>query len=60
MLGKDGIPRMRLPAVVVHHSGEGVGIMFDAVTNEQRRLLRGWLFDKQLSQPETSPKRAVA
>jgi hypothetical protein len=29
---------------VVHQIPQGVGVMFDAVTSEQRRTLRGWLF----------------
>lgn len=60
ILGRDGIPSMRLPAVVVHHTGEGAGVMFDAVTNEQRRLLRTWLFEKHFQQPVAARKRAVA
>ncbi len=47
ILGQNGLPSMRLPAVVVHHNGTGAGLMFDVVTGAQRRRLRAWLFDKQ-------------
>ena len=40
----NGKPVMRLPAAVVHYSERGAGLMFDAVSSEQRRILRGWLF----------------
>ena len=60
ILGKDGKPSMRVPAVVVHHSAKGAGIMFDAVSNHQRRLLRNWLFDRQLQQPVVVKSREVA
>jgi len=46
ILSSDGNSGMRLPAVVVHHSEHGVGLMFDAISNEQRRILRRWLFEK--------------
>ena len=39
--GKTG---MRLPAMVVHQSARGVGLMFDGISGEQRRALRGLLF----------------
>ena len=39
--GKAG---MRLPAVVVHQSARGVGLMFDGISGEQRRALRALLF----------------
>jgi len=61
ILGQAGKAAMRLPAVVVHQTPQGVGVMFDAVTSEQRRTLRAWLFgrEEQESAPsETS--RAVA
>jgi len=45
-IGVDGEPCMRLPAVVVHHGEQGAGLMFDAITNEQRRRLRIWLFTR--------------
>ncbi|VAW72123.1 hypothetical protein MNBD_GAMMA14-1015 [hydrothermal vent metagenome] len=40
----DGSRGMRVPAVVVHHSKRGAGLMFDGIGGEQRRLLRAWLF----------------
>ena len=49
ILSGDGSPRIRLPAVVVHHSERGAGLMFDAVSHEQRRQLREWLFGKQVA-----------
>ena len=39
-VGADGRSVMRLPGVVVHHSVRGAGLMFDAISNEQRRKLR--------------------
>lgn len=39
-----GIAGMRLPAVVVHQSERGVGLMFDGISGEQRRELRVMLF----------------
>ena len=39
--GKAG---MRLPAMVVHQSARGVGLMFDGISGEQRRALRALLF----------------
>jgi len=39
----NGKPAMRLPVVAVHHSERGAGLMFDAISSEQRRMLRGWL-----------------
>ena len=60
----EGRAGMRLPAVVVHHSSQGAGLMFDGIDNEQRRRLRVWLFkkNKEASAPEaaSSPSRAVA
>lgn len=53
--GVDGEPRMRLPAVVVHHGEQGAGLMFDAITNEQRRCLRVWLFKKPTQTSSASP-----
>ena len=61
ILGRAGAPAMRLPAVVVHQNEQSVGVMFDAVTSEQRRTLRAWLFGHPLAEivpAETT--RAVA
>jgi hypothetical protein len=61
ILGRAGDPAMRLPAVVVHQTPRGVGMMFDAVTNEQRRTLRAWLFSRAEQAPVPSKvARAVA
>ena len=56
ILGPKGLPSMRLAAVVIHHNGQGAGLMFDEVTAAQRRRLRDWLFEKQ-SKP--APERAT-
>jgi hypothetical protein len=53
----DGEPRMRLPAVVVHHRDHGAGLMFAAITNEQRRRLRVWLFTRS-ADPEAESASA--
>ncbi|HHJ13598.1 MAG TPA: PilZ domain-containing protein [Gammaproteobacteria bacterium] len=37
-------PVMRLPAVVVHQSDGGTGLMFGRVTARQRHNLRRWLY----------------
>jgi hypothetical protein len=39
-IGANSKSAMRLPGVVVHHSARGAGLMFDAISNEQRRMLR--------------------
>jgi PilZ domain len=61
ILGQAGDAAMRLPAVVVHQTPMGVGVMFDAVTNEQRRTLRAWLFGRsEQKSAATEIARAVA
>ena len=60
ILGHNGLPSMRLPAVVVHHNGNGAGLMFDVVTGAQRRRLRAWLFDKQPEEKKLVSSLAVA
>ena len=45
-IGADGGQGMRVPAVVVHQSENGTGLMFDQVSGEQRRRLRAWLFSR--------------
>jgi hypothetical protein len=62
--GKAG---MRLPAVVVHQSAQGVGLMFDGISSEQRLELRTMLFssahDLEASvneSPVVDSSRAVA
>ncbi|HHH42691.1 MAG TPA: PilZ domain-containing protein [Gammaproteobacteria bacterium] len=60
ILGPGCQPVMKLPAVVVHHSLRGTGVEFDAVSAEQRRILRAWLYTDR---PETEAEpaaRAVA
>jgi len=60
ILGYNGKPGIRLPAVVVHYSMRGTGVVFDAISGEQRRTLRACLYD---SNPETAAEphsRAVA
>ena len=39
ILGVGGQPELKLRAVVVHHSRRGTGVEFDAVSDEQRRIL---------------------
>ncbi len=61
-LGEGGQPAMRLSALVVHHSSAGVGLMFNALSSEQRRVLRSALFHNDEASPGlvlTAP-RAVA
>ena len=62
ILGPNGLPSMRLPAVVVHFNSEGAGLMFDTVTGAQRRRLRDWLFETPAHEapPVTTASRAVA
>ncbi|VAW78018.1 hypothetical protein MNBD_GAMMA13-556 [hydrothermal vent metagenome] len=48
ILSQTGITAMRLAAVVVHQNQQGMGVMFDAVTGEQRQILRTWLFGRPL------------
>jgi hypothetical protein len=60
ILADDGYPNMRLPAVVIHYNQHGAGLMFDALTNEQRRRLRAWLFDKNPQESSPATSRAVA
>lgn len=60
ILGHDGLPAIRLSAVVAHHNKQGAGLMFHAVTNEQRARLRGWLFAKQPPAKTPAITREVA
>ena len=55
----DGSPGMRVPAVVVHQSEQGAGLMFDGIGGEQRRRLRAWLFSRNHNEKNTG-KLAVA
>ncbi|NIA01193.1 MAG: hypothetical protein GWP13_00235 [Planctomycetia bacterium] len=61
-LGENGQSAIRLSALVVHHSSAGVGLMFNAVSNEQRRVLRGSLFNNAEAAADLVPAvpRAVA
>ena len=45
ILGCNGKPGVKLPAVVVQHSRQGTGVAFDAISSEQRRTLRARLYD---------------
>lgn len=40
LLGANRRSAMRLPAVVAHYSAQGAGLMFDAISGDQRRALR--------------------
>ena len=44
ILGCNGKPGVKLPAVVVQHSRQGTGVAFDAISSEQRRTLRARLY----------------
>ena len=44
IIGKKGQPLVRLPAMVVHRSSRGAGLVFGTLSPEQGRCLRGWLF----------------
>ena len=55
--GKAGI---RIPAVVVHQSENGVGLMFDGMTGEQRRELRVMLFSAEQDRESPVKHNAVA
>jgi len=60
ILGCNGKSGTRLPAVVVHYSTRGIGVVFDAISGKQRRTLRTCLYD---SNPVTAAEphpRAVA
>lgn len=60
ILGSSGKPGIRLPAVVVHYSRRGTGVVFDAISSEQRRNLRAWLYGSS-PEPAAEPRsRAVA
>lgn len=58
--------KIRLRALVVHQREQGVGLMFDALDDAQRRGLRDILFDEDrmaafvLSPPVENPGRQVA
>lgn len=45
ILGRNGKPGVKLPAVVVQHSRQGTGVAFDAISGEQRRTLRARVYD---------------
>jgi len=44
----------------VHHSEKGTGVVFDAVSAEQRRILRAWLYDSIPASKVESQSLAVA
>ena len=56
----NGKPGVRLPAVVVHYSMRGTGVVFDAISGEQRRTLRACLYDSSPGTAVELPSRAVA
>ena len=60
ILGANGKPGIRLPAVVVHCSMQGTGVVFDAIGGEQRRTLRACLYDSNPATAAESYARAVA
>ncbi|GMQ86940.1 MAG: hypothetical protein BMS9Abin08_0138 [Gammaproteobacteria bacterium] len=60
ILKPNGKPGMKLPAVVVHHSMRGTGVVFDTVSDKQRRILRAWLYSNNLETTAEPHSRAVA
>ena len=44
IIGAKGQALGRLPAMVVHRSRRGAGLVFGTLSPEQHRCLRGWLF----------------
>jgi hypothetical protein len=50
---------MRLPAVVVHQSTRGLGLMFDGISPEQQRELRVLLFSSEGSAGASSTGEAA-
>ncbi len=59
IVGNHAQPGMRLPAVVVHHCERGAGLMFDAMSGEQRRTLRSLLFGQADEQPARAAEVAA-
>ncbi len=61
----NGRRSIRLPAVVAHCSARGVGLMFDGISSEHRRILRGWLFSGRngwptgADAPKQDPRRVA-
>lgn len=60
--GESGQPAMYLSVAVVHHGSRGVGLVFNAISSEQRDMLRGLLFNGAEVTPGPAPAvpRAVA
>ncbi len=44
LVSRRGV-KLRLPALVVHQREKGIGLMFDAISKEQRKQLRDILFN---------------
>lgn len=51
IIGNNGQPLVRLPAMVVHRSRRGAGLVFGTLSNEQRHILRGRLFAGREARP---------
>ena len=60
ILGCNGKPGVKLPAVVVQHSRQGTGVAFDAISSEQRRTLRARVYDGSLESALQPHSCAVA
>ncbi len=60
ILGCNGKPGIRLPAVVVHYSMRGTGVVFDAISSEQRHTLRACLYESSPATAAELHPRAVA
>jgi hypothetical protein len=60
-VSRNDCPRMRLPAVVVHYSARGAGLMFDSISSEQALNLRTWLLqDTAGPEQQDTRRREVA
>lgn len=60
ILGCNGAPGIRLPAVVVHFLLGGTGVVFDAISAEQRHALRASWYGGNLVTEAEPRSRAVA
>lgn len=58
ILGRSGLPSMRLPVVVIHSSNRGAGLMFGGIADAQRHRLRAWLSGRQAPEAGTATRRA--
>ncbi len=58
--------KLRLPALVIHQREQGVGLMFDQLAEDQRKILRDLLFSAnraeafRIAQPQSTRDHQVA